>query len=229
MNRHLKKYNLKHQYLKLEEEDIRTELDDYIKDFELRFNKYYTERNKLDSESSKKEREVWVNQDTGEVRDTPPNFDEFTKHWEHYKKEQAERERKSQLKKDELKNKPEKLKRLYKKLSGKVHPDRGGDADTFNRVRTAFESNNLLYLLELASEYEIDYDIDPSDETILEKNINTLQREIERMKSTLAWAWGRGDKREVVAEVERQTKLKIDDSDLPDEIKTTPKNPPLLT
>jgi acyl carrier protein len=86
-----------------------------------------------------------------------------------------------------------------------------------------------LYLLELASEYEIDYDIDPSDETILEKNINTLEHEIERMKSTLAWAWGRGDKREVVAEVERQTKLKIDDSDLPDEIKTTPKNPPLLT
>lgn len=229
MNRHLKKYNLKHQYLKLEEEDIRTELEDYIKDFETRFNKYYAERNKLDSESFKKEREVWVNQETGEVRDTPPNFDDFSKHWENYKKQEAERERLSKLKKDELKNKPEKLKRLYKKLSSKVHPDRGGDADTFNRVRKAFESNNLLYLLELASEYEIDYDIDPSDETILEKNINTLEREIERMKSTLAWAWGRGDKREVIAEVERQTKLKIDDSDLPDEIKTTPKNPPLLT
>jgi len=229
VNRHLKKYNLKHQYLKLEEEDVRTELEDYIKDFETRFNKYYAERNKLDSESFKKEREVWVNQETGEVRDTPPNFDDFSKHWENYKKQEAERERLSKLKKDELKNKPEKLKRLYKKLSSKVHPDRGGDADTFLCVRKAFESNNLLYLLELASEYEIDYDIDPSDETILEKNINTLEREIERMKSTLAWAWGRGDKREVVAEVERQTKLKIDDSDLPDEIKTTPKNPPLLT
>jgi hypothetical protein len=83
--------------------------------------------------------------------------------------------------------------------------------------------------LELASEYDIEYDVDTSDEIILEKNINTLEGEIERMKSTLAWAWGRGDKRKVVAEVERQTKLKIDDSDLPDEIKTTPKNPPLLT
>ena len=217
MNRKLHKYNLKYQYLKLEEDDIRSELDEYISDFESRFNKYYAKRNKLDVE----ERIVWVNDETGEMRDTPPTNDDFRRY-------QQEQERLLEKKREELKNKPEKLKKLYKKLSANVHPDRGGSQEEFVRVRKSFESNNLLDLLAMADEFNIDYEIDETDEMILEKNIKQLEFEINRMKSTLAWEWGRGDKIGVVKEVERQTKLKIDDSDLPDELKSKPNDPLLL-
>ncbi len=217
MNRKLHKYNLKYQYLKLEEDDIRNELESYIDDFEGRFNKYYAKRNKLDAE----ERIVWVNDETGEVRDTPPTNDEFRKYRE-------QQDRLLEKKREELKNKPEKLKKLYKKLSANVHPDRGGSHEEFVRVRKSFESNNLLDLLAMADEFNIDYEIDETDEMILEKNIKQLEFEIHRMKSTLAWEWGRGDKKGVVKEVERQTKLKVDESDLPDDLKSKSDDPLLL-
>jgi hypothetical protein len=80
----------------------------------------------------------------------------------------------------------------------------------------------------MADEFNIDYEIDETDEMILEKNIKQLEFEIHRMKSTLAWEWGRGDKKGVVKEVERQTKLKVDESDLPDDLKSKSDDPLLL-
>ena len=219
MNRKLKKYYLKYEYLKLEDEDVGEELAEYIKDFEDRFNKYY---------HSSKEREVWVNEETGEVRDTPPpNFvDDFTEHYENFKKEQAEKERLHKEKLEELKNRPEKVKKLYKKLAAHAHPDRGGSNDLFQKVNKAYESNNLMTLLNMAGEYGLEYDVDDSDEKVLRRNLRELENEIDRKRNTLAWAWGSGDKntrKYVVTEVERQTGLKVKETDLPDDLVDKPK------
>jgi len=229
VNRKLKKYNLKYEYLKLEEEDVREDLENYIKDFEGRFNKYYHKP----PPKSEKDREVWVNEQTGEVRDDPPpNFaDDFSKHWENFKKEQEERERAQKEKVEELKNRPEKLKKLYKKLAAKVHPDLGGSNELFQEVNKAYEENNLMTLLTKAGEYDISYEVDDSDEKVLEKNLTELQSEIDRMKSTLAWTWGRGDKNErgfVIKEVERQTGWQVEVEDLPEDLKPKDDTPKLL-
>jgi len=216
VNRKLKKYHLKYEYLKLEDADVGDELKEYIRDFEDRFNKYYRK-----PKPNSKNKEVWVNEETGEVRDTPPPFDDFTKHWDNYKKESEEKERKHKEKVEELKNRPEKLKKLYKKLAAYTHPDRGGSNDLFQKVNKSYESNDLMTLLNLAGEYELEYDIDNSDEKILEKNLRELEKEIERKKNTLAWAWGTGDKNtriNVVKEVEKQTGWEVDDVDLPEDL-----------
>lgn len=220
MNRKLKKYNLKYEYLKLEDEETKEELESYIKEFNDRFSKYYNRP----SPKPERDREVWVNEQTGEVRDDPPpNFaDNFKEHFENFKKEQAEREKVKLEKIEELKNKPEKLKKLYKKLAAKVHPDRGGTNQLFQEVNSAYESNNLMALLTKAGEYEIDYEVDNSDTTILESNLKQLEDEIARMKDTIAWTWSTGDiesKKFVIKRVESETGHTVEEEDLPDELK----------
>lgn len=220
MNRKLKKYNLKYQYLKLEEEEIRDDLDEYVKDFQKRFNKYYQSPN-----PNLKKKEVWVNEETGEVRDSPPPLDEFSKHWDEHFKKDAERKLERELKLEELKNRPEKLKKLYKKLASFTHPDKGGSNDLFQKVNNSYESNNLMDLLTMAGLYELDYDVDNSDESILEKNLKEIEIEINRMKSTLAWAWGRGDKKtklNVLSEIEKQTGCMINKNDIPNDLIDNP-------
>ena len=76
-------------------------------------------------------------------------------------------------------------------------------------------------LLTKAGEYGIDYDVDDDDEQILERNLKELELEIHRKKSTLAWLWGRGSKKErlyVITEVERQTGYKVEKEVLPDDL-----------
>ena len=227
MNRKLKKYNLKYEYLKLEEEEVREVLDSYIDDFEDRFNKYYA----TPPSSSKKDREVWVNEETGEVRDTPPPFDDFFKDYEQAKKQAEESEKRRKERIEELKGRPEKVKKLYKKLAAKVHPDLGGSNELFQNVNKLYEENNLMSLLVLAGEYDISYEVDDSDSKVLEKNLTEIENEINRMKSTLAWAWGVGDvktRKNVVKEVERQTGWKVDPEVLPDDLKPKDETPKLL-
>ena len=78
----------------------------------------------------------------------------------------------------------------------------------------------------------IEYDVDNSDEKILEKNLRSLEMEIERKRSTLAWAWGTGNadtRRYVVGEVQRQTGWEIEESDLPDDLVDRPKETLLIS
>lgn len=224
MNRKLKKYNHKYEYLKLEEEDIRDELDNYISDFEKYFDVYYKS-----PVTASKHREVWVNEETGEVRDDPPPFDDFFQDFEALKEQARESERKRLERVEELKNRPEKVKKLYKKLAIKSHPDRGGSDELFQEVNDAYTENNLMWLLRKAGEYEIDYEVDESDTEVLESNLNLISNEISRMKGTLAWLWGTGnlnDRKHVISIVEKQTGHKVPDSKLPKDLRD--ENPNLL-
>ena len=218
MNRKLKKYNLRYEYLKLEEEDVREELDKYIEDFESHFDVYYK------SPLTSTHREVWVNEETGEVRDTPPQDNEEAERL--FKEAQEKKFKEIQ----ELKNRPDKVKKLYKKLAVKSHPDRGGSDDLFQEVNDAYANNNLMWLLMKAGEYDIEYDVDSSDESTLTSNLDTIESEIRRMKSTLAWLWGTGgvnDRKHVVSVVESQTGHRVLDKDLPNDLKSEI-NPKLL-
>lgn len=225
MSRALKKFKLKHEYLILEEEDIRKELDKYVKDFENRFDKYY--KNPGRTSKQFEEKVVWVDDETGELSEEPP-VDE-SKQTDDFKKE---KDKKQKEKEEKLKTTPKKLKALYKKLAGKMHPDRGGSDELFAELNKAFDEKDLVSMLKWASEYDIEYDITNEDYNILDKNLQKIENEINRMKNTLAWSWGVGDvkkRKAIIKVVESQTGRKVSQTDLPEELREkVPEKPKLL-
>jgi len=128
MSRSLKKLTHKYEYLKLELEELEEQSDEYTSEWSKLFGKYFIDRSK----------EMWLNEETGELRKEPPSEEEESK-------------------KDD---KPEKIKKLYRKLSTKLHPDKGGSAEVFSDLKQFYESKNLIELLKLASDYNIDYELD---------------------------------------------------------------------
>lgn len=188
MNKKLKKYSLKYDYLQLEKEDIETDFLECKKEFDELFSKYFVKE---------ETQEVWVNEETGETRHTPPPIEEET-----------EPNEEPELKETQ----PDHIKKLYKKLSIKTHPDKGGDKEHFQKISRAYKSNNLFELLYYAGNYDVEVDITPTDERVIEENISVMENEITHMKSTLIWAWGKGtieDKKNVIAQLEKTTGKEI--------------------
>jgi len=219
VNRKLKKYNLKYEYLKLEKQDVEESFWEFVEDFENHFDKYYQKPKK--GTPTAKERHVWVNEETGEVRHEPPETS-FEDMFEENKRAQEEKEKARIDKIEEMKSRPGKLKRLYKKIAVKTHPDRGGSEDEFQEVNNAFTKLDLATLLNYAGKYEVDYEVEDDDIQILEKNLNELEKSINQTKSTLAWKWGTGNKQarlEVVQTIKHQTGWEVDEEDLPEDLK----------
>jgi len=215
VNRALKKFKLKHEYLILEEEDVRKELEKYVKDFENRFDKYYKNPR---TNKQFEEKVVWINEETGEMLEEEPVIDE-SKQKKDFEKENK---KKNKEKEQKLKTTPKKLKALYKKLAGKMHPDKGGSDELFSKLNKAFDEKDLISMIKWASQYDIEYDITNDDYNILDKNLSKIEQEINRMKSTLAWSWGAGDlkeKKAIVKVVESQTGRRVSQYDLPDELR----------
>ena len=199
--------------MKLEEEDVREEFSSYSSEFESIFGKYFTP----DSTNDGEDREVWVNQDTGEVRDEEPTDDEKMRE-EHLKAERL-RDEERQKKLKESRTRPEKVKRLYKKLASHLHPDKGGSDEQFQSLRDSYNNNDLIELLSLASKFDIEYEIDETDEKTFKKNLKSIESEIKRMKDTLAWVWSTGtpsQKKFVISKIELSTGKKIDKNDFKD-------------
>lgn len=221
MNRKLKKLNLKQEYLLLEEEDVRLELEQYVEDFESRFDKYYNSPKMGQSDDS--EKYVWVNEETGEVIDELPPDEPPT--------EDSKKSKKDRLKSKSKKVDSVKMKKLFKKLATILHPDRGGSDEDFYKINEAYDEGDLVTLLKYAKEYGIEYEFDTSDSEIFEENLSKIELEINRMKGTLAWVWGTGDPKtrmRVVRTVETQTGHKVNEDDLPDDLRSKRKDVKLL-
>ena len=96
-----------------------------------------------------------------------------------------------QEKESRVKNKD--LKKLYRKIAEKTHPDKVGNdekSDLFSEAATAYSENDLATLLKIASSLNIEI-LDLSAESIilLEENIENLKNRIDNKKKTTAWAW----------------------------------------
>ena len=83
-------------------------------------------------------------------------------------------------------------KNLYKKLSKKIHPDRGGSSEEFIELNELYEGGDLLGMISKAEEYEINTDEFKEDKIELEFEQSCLQLEekTNELKQTLAWQWG---------------------------------------
>ena len=85
------------------------------------------------------------------------------------------------------------LKKLYRKIAEKTHPDKTGSndhAEQFSEAAKAYSENDIATLLNLAGRFNIEL-LELSEESIvlLESNIKNLAMEIHQRKQTSAWAW----------------------------------------
>lgn len=180
-----RKFYHKYEFLKLELEDIQQEFDKYDKDWNQRFGKYF----------SKIVTELWVNEDTGEIRKDLPE--------------------------DKKKKIPpsDKIKKLYRKLAPKVHPDKGGDQEEFNDVKEHYEDKDLLGLLNYASKYDIEVDIDEDDSELMEQSCSKISGKIKFLKNSIIWNFYKGKdgmKKHCIMQLEIENKVKIDPKDYED-------------
>ena len=172
MNKKLKLLKLKSEVLKLERELVEEEFQTYCKDFDKYFKKVYDKPKKK----------------------LKPSIDDPTIHYENAKRERKEREEKIDRQRTLLKNAPRKVKNLYKRLATKAHPDVGGDSEIFQRVNHAYETQNLVKMLEFAGELGVSYKLDKNDEELLEDNLRKIKQDIDSIKGSIGWLWGTGDR-----------------------------------
>tara|TARA_Y100001972_G_scaffold41403_1_gene51170 strand:- start:264 stop:791 length:528 start_codon:yes stop_codon:yes gene_type:complete len=83
-------------------------------------------------------------------------------------------------------------KNLYKKLSKKVHPDRGGSNEEFVELNELYEEGDLLGMITKAEDYDIDTTEFKEDKVELEFEHSCwmLEEKTKEMQQTLAWKWG---------------------------------------
>lgn len=191
MSRKLKKLSHQYQFLKLELEEIDEELQEHDKEWASLFGRYFVEKSS----------EMWVNEETGEMRKEPPGT-----------------ELDSKVKKDP---KPDKIKKLYRKLSTFTHPDKGGDVDEFNDIKEYYQKNNLIELLKYASQFDLEYELEEEDHILLEKSCDKLRTHIRQKKATMAWQFGTGNRNQklgVIRTLEAYLGKKIDRKDYPKDL-----------
>jgi len=95
------------------------------------------------------------------------------------------------------KSKNKDLKKLYRKIIEKTHPDKTGDdkyASEFSRAAKAYSNGNLAEMLELSGHLNLDM-INLSENSIklLKENVQTLADDIINIKKTFAWKWSNAE------------------------------------
>lgn len=94
------------------------------------------------------------------------------------------------------------LKKIYKRLSLKTHPDKTKDkGDYFKKINGAHKKRDVIILVRIAKELNIDISDIVVDQSSLiistfDKNIQTLEKEIYDLKHTVAWHWAHASEEE---------------------------------
>tara|TARA_R100000951_G_C2541514_1_gene149527 strand:- start:44 stop:571 length:528 start_codon:yes stop_codon:yes gene_type:complete len=81
------------------------------------------------------------------------------------------------------------IKKVYRKVAAKTHPDKGGDEEKFKIAAKANKNNDFGALLELADELEIDILLDDELINEMNKQCKAVIENITKMKTTTAWTW----------------------------------------
>ena len=96
-------------------------------------------------------------------------------------------------------SKTENLKKIYKKLSLKLHPDRNSHLEEeekkeheelFKEIVDSYESGDLCNLLVRAREFRVKIpELNEEEVKILEKNISEIGEKIKTIKKQTSWVW----------------------------------------
>ena len=169
----IKKHILHYSYLKLEKEEVDEICDKVEKEMRDFFEKEFPEEFKTFNEKNSKNQEEHIQKSLNEIEEASDISDD-----------------------EEIPSKPPKnadIKKMYRKIAEKTHPDKIGDdsqAQIFSEAAEAYQENNVAKLLDLASSLNIEF-TELSEETLklLENNITSINQYILSKKSTSAWSW----------------------------------------
>jgi hypothetical protein len=81
------------------------------------------------------------------------------------------------------------FKKMYRKVAGKTHPDKGGDDDKFKEANEANRNGDLGKLMEMADDLGVEVPMDDDMIQNLKKQNKAVLHTIEKMKTTMAWTW----------------------------------------
>ena len=81
------------------------------------------------------------------------------------------------------------FKKVYRKVAGKTHPDKGGDTDKFKKANEANRNKDLGALMEMADDLGIEVPMDDEMAQELKKQTNAIIDTISNLKTTMAWTW----------------------------------------
>lgn len=177
MSRNFKKLTLQYAYLQLEKEEV----DEICKNIESKIREYLKDKypehyNSFFGEHEGKNKNSNTPKETDLIKDKIPNLEDIEDDIVAPKKP---------------KNKD--LKKLYRKIVEKTHPDKTGNnskSSIFSDAVKAYNSNDIAKLLEIAGELNIEIiDLSPESFLLLNENIKTITGEIIRKKQSTGWAW----------------------------------------
>ena len=87
------------------------------------------------------------------------------------------------------------IKKLYRKIAEKTHPDKIGteeNSEMFSQASQAYANQDIATLLNIAGNVGVTVDsLSEESLLILEENIKTISLEIYKMKKTAGWSWFR--------------------------------------
>ena len=106
------------------------------------------------------------------------------------KKESGEVSEEYELK---TKKKNDDVKKLYRRIAEKTHPDKIGSnehANVFSEASLAYKEQDIATLLNIAGRLNIELvELSPESVKLLENNVNSLSDHIDNKKTTTSWAF----------------------------------------
>ena len=93
---------------------------------------------------------------------------------------------------EDTKNSRSKIKKLYREIVKKTHPDRVGNKklnELYIKATGMYDSNDIAGIYSICNELKIDYEIDEEDSENITTKIKTLRERVGFIESTFTWKW----------------------------------------
>jgi hypothetical protein len=205
----MKRFLAQYEYLTMELEETQYMFDEYNKRFLEECYGKALEANKA-AENSKEENTSKGNENTSKENASKGNENNKNSTSE---ADSAEKNNKNNASEAESSGKAEveveeRVKRLYKRLSLRTHPDKGGDREMFEKLIVAYNTLDIIGMIRLAIILNVDYSEFTSEASeLFERSISEMSGKIEHFKRTLAWNWGSASEEQKAA-LKQRFKLK---------------------
>jgi len=93
---------------------------------------------------------------------------------------------------EERVEKTSKIKKIYRKIVKKTHPDKTNSnehVESYNKATSAYEKNDLIELYFISLNLDINIDLDEEDILNINETINKKRRELHNLEKSYLWLW----------------------------------------
>ena len=88
--------------------------------------------------------------------------------------------------------KDEKIKKIYREIAKKTHPDKVNDKklnDIYINASTHYDENDIIKIYSICDDLGIEYEIEERDTELIINNIENIKQKIKFIESTTTWKW----------------------------------------